>query len=249
MFTIILSLNTITLSMDQVIDKIRMDLKAGKSEIRAKNSLRFFKEKITCYGMKTGDVVCIAKKYWQEICKWNKSDIFELCEVLYRSGYLEESFIVSTWMATYSPSFERDDITVFEKWIDLYITNWASCDGFCNHAVGDFIMKYPDSIEEIKSWTHSGNRWMRRASAVSLIIPAKKGQFLEDIFWISDSLLTDEDDMVRKGYGWMLKEASRMHQMEVFSYVMKNKKNMPRVALRYAIERMPSDLKKEAMKK
>jgi len=55
--------------------------------------------------------------------------------------------------------------------------------------------------------------------------------------------------LVQKGYGWMLKEASRNNRKEVFDYVMKNKKIMPRTALRYAIEKMPKELKIEAMAK
>jgi 3-methyladenine DNA glycosylase AlkD len=90
---------------------------------------------------------------------------------------------------------------------------------------------------------------MRRASAVSLIIPAKKGLFLKDIFEISDILLLDKDDLVQKGYGWMLKAASQAHDKKVFEYVMKNKKTMPRTALRYAIEKMPKALKEKAMEK
>ena len=39
-------------------------------------------------------------------------------------------------------------------------------------------------------------------------------------------LLVDEDDMVQKGYGWMLKVASQAHQQEVFKYVLKNKKQI-----------------------
>ena len=90
---------------------------------------------------------------------------------------------------------------------------------------------------------------MRRAAAVSLIIPAKHGGFLNDAIGIADLLLTDKDDMVQKGYGWLLKEASRKHQTAVFDYVMKHKSVMPRTALRYAIELMPNDLKTEAMKR
>ena len=66
---------------------------------------------------------------------------------------------------------------------------------------------------------------------------------------IANLLLTDEDDLVRKGYGWMLKEAGREHQQEIFDYVMKNKKVMPRTALRYAIEKFPKDLRTKAMEK
>ena len=59
----------------------------------------------------------------------------------------------------------------------------------------------------------------------------------------------DTDDLVRKGYGWMLKSASQAHQQEVFAYVMRHKDAMPRTALRYAIEKMPGDLKARAMEK
>ena len=61
--------------------------------------------------------------------------------------------------------------------------------------------------------------------------------------------MTDSDDMVQKGYGWMLKVASNQFPNEVFRYVMKNKNEMPRTALRYAIEKLPSDKRKQAMKK
>jgi 3-methyladenine DNA glycosylase AlkD len=90
---------------------------------------------------------------------------------------------------------------------------------------------------------------MRRAAAVTLIIPARKGKFIADIFEITDLLLLDNDDLVQKGYGWMLKAASEAHQQEVFAYVVRNKAVMPRTALRYAIEKMPADLKKTAMSK
>jgi len=62
-------------------------------------------------------------------------------------------------------------------------------------------------------------------------------------------LLLDGDDLVQKGYGWLLKEESRLHTKEVFDYVVKNRRVMPRTALRYAIELMPKTLKAEAMKK
>ncbi|NMC09119.1 DNA alkylation repair protein, partial [Candidatus Microgenomates bacterium] len=141
------------------------------------------------------------------------------------------------------------DFALFEKWINEYINNWASCDTFCNHTVGKFVEMYPEYISKLKEWTKSSNRWVKRASAVSLIIPARNGMFLKDIFEIADSLLLDKDDMVQKGYGWMLKAASQAHEKEVFDYVMSKKNVMPRTSLRYAIEKMPKDLKEKAMAK
>jgi 3-methyladenine DNA glycosylase AlkD len=235
--------------MDTVIARLRHDLVAQSDPEIQKTSKRFFKEDILCYGMKTATVIAIAKRYWKEVKGHPKPEIFALCEELYQSGYMEESFIVSNWAHALSGRYEKDDLPRFRHWINTYITNWASCDGFCNHTMGNFIEQYPEYTDELKHWTQSENRWMRRAAAVSLIVPAKQGKFLKESIEIADLLLTDTDDMVQKGYGWLLKEASRKHTDEVFSYVMKNKRVMPRTALRYAIELMPGDLKAEAMKK
>jgi 3-methyladenine DNA glycosylase AlkD len=235
--------------MDPVIARIRQELMEHADPEIQKTSKRFFKESIVCYGMKTATAIAIAKRYWKEVKEQSKPEIFALCEELYKSGYLEESFIASNWTHTLSERYEREDFIVFRHWIDTYITNWASCDGFCNHTMGNFVGQYPDYTDELKRWTHSENRWMRRAAAVSLIVPAKQGGFLKESIEIADLLLTDSDDMVQKGYGWLLKEVSRKHKNTVFSFVMRNKRRMPRTALRYAIELMPKDLKAEAMVK
>lgn len=108
-------------------------------------------------------------------------------------------------------------------------------------------MMYPEYIAELKKWATSSNRWVKRASAVTLIIPARKGLFLNDIFEIANILLLDKDDLVQKGYGWMLKAASQAHQKDVFNYIVSKKSVMPRTALRYAIEKMSADLRAEAM--
>ncbi|MGB7787701.1 DNA alkylation repair protein [Methanoregula sp.] len=235
--------------MDPVIAHIRQELEALADPEIQRTSKRFFKEDIACYGVKTPTVMRIAKKYWKEIGIRDKQEIFVLCEELYRSGHIEESFIVSNWTYALSGQYEREDLAVFRRWIETYITNWASCDGFCNHTMGDFIEQYPEYVDELKRWTQSENRWMRRAAAVSLIVPAKHGKFLSEAMDIADLLLIDGDDMVQKGYGWLLKEVSRKHTQEIFTYVMKNKRVMPRTALRYAIELMPGNLKAEAMVK
>ena len=115
------------------------------------------------------------KKYWSRVKTLDKQEIFALCEELYRSDYTEEAFIVSFWLPEYIDNLEPSDLATFKQWIERYINNWAKCDGFCNHTIGDLIQKYPEILAEVKSWAKSENRWLKRASAVSLIVPAKKG--------------------------------------------------------------------------
>ena len=235
--------------MSNIVECVRAELKSNVDQKTLASAQKFFKEKIACYGVKTPVVDKIAQKYWREIKNWDKKDIFALCEELFSSDFMEEAFVVSSWLPNLIDRLEPSDILTFRAWIERYINNWAKCDSFCNHTIGDLIDKYPEIVVEVKGWAKSNCRWLKRASAVSLILPARKGSFLQETFEISESLLVDGDDLVQKGYGWLLKEASRKHQKEVLDFVIRNKKTMPRTALRYAIELLPKELRAEAMKK
>jgi len=235
--------------MDDVLTRLRAELAANADAKTLSSFRRFFKEDVKCYGVKTGIVGKISTKYWKEITNLPKQKIFDLCEDLLKTDYTEEAFIVSNWVPRLTGKFEAGDLTIFHDWIEKYLNNWAKCDSFCNHTIGNFMDKYPAKVDELEKWAKSSNRWVKRAAAVSLIVPAKEGRFIENVFRISDILLLDKDDLVQKGYGWLLKQASRRHQDEVLRYVVKNKRVMPRTALRYAIELMPMELRSEAMKK
>jgi len=232
-----------------IVTQVRKELQAIADEKNKQSSERFFKEEIKVYGVKASEVRTIAKKAFKEIKDASKTEIFGFCEELLKSGYSEEAFVAYLWSDYMKKRFAPDDFVVFERWVNCYVSNWAECDTLCNHTIGSFIEKYPSYIESLKKWTKSNNRWTRRGAAVSLILPARRGKFLEDVLEIADSLLLDEDDLVQKGYGWMLKEGNKMHQKQVFEYIIKNKDKMPRTPLRYAIEKMPADLRKQAMKR
>jgi 3-methyladenine DNA glycosylase AlkD len=235
--------------MNEIITKIRQTLIENADEKTRIGSQRYFKEEITVHGVKAAVVQRISKELYAEVKHKSKTEIFTICEKLWQSGYIEESFIACDWSDRLCKQYEPEDFAIFERWIKNYVNNWASCDTLCNHTVGDFVMMYPGFLAKLKEFARSENRWVKRAAAVSLIVPARKGLFLSDIFEIAGILLMDKDDMVQKGYGWMLKSASQAHQQAVFEYVMSKKAVMPRTALRYAIEKMPDELKKRAMQK
>jgi 3-methyladenine DNA glycosylase AlkD len=230
-----------------VLDAVRSELSQSAAQKMRDSAQRFFKEEAKFYGVKSAAVKKIAQKYKRDIKGLEKPKIFALCENLLQSGYGEEAAIAFEWAYSLRKGFQPTDFQVFESWVEKYVDNWAKCDTLCNHTIGAFIEQYPSFIENLRIWATSQNRWLRRASAVTLIVPAKRGDFLNEALEISEILLKDQDDLVQKGYGWLLKEASRKHQKEIFEYVMSRKAEMPRTALRYAIEKMPEELRKKAM--
>lgn len=238
-----------TTNPSSIIQKIRKELRDTSDEKTRQISQRFFKESVKIYGIRAAQVNKISKENLKHLGNTSKKEVFNVCQELWQSGMMEECIIACHWTYAMRKDFQAEDMQLFEIWVNSYITNWATCDTFCNHSVGSFIQQFPEHLETLKRWTHSPNLWMRRAAAVSLIVPVRKGEFIDTAFEIADILLMDKEDMVQKGYGWLLKVASQSNQQQVFDYVLAQKERMPRTALRYAIEKMPLELKKEAMKR
>jgi len=237
---------------EKILKVLRLELKNQIDGNYKKNNSNFFKEKIKSYGVRTPKVRLIAKKYFEEIKNWKKDEILDISKKLFKTGYNEEATIAIQWLGYIKKILKEKDFEKLKK-ITNYIDNWSKCDDFCLNVLSHFIVKYPKFKREIKGWTKSKNKWQRRISAVVFIkgggIWKIHPNYLQDIFEVAQKLLKDPEDLVQKGYGWMLKVTADTHQKEVFNFVMKNKKEMPRTALRYAIEKMPPPLKKQAMKK
>jgi len=232
-----------------IILSIKNDLNDQINLAYKEQSYKFFKEKINILGVKAPAVKKISKKYFAEIKNSGRGEILLACEQLLELGYGEYNQIAFDWAFRLKNEFEKVDFKIFEKWLKKYVSNWGACDDFCTHVFGYFIFQFPEFLSQTISWAKSSNRWLRRASAVVLIYSLRREKYLKNAFEIADILLEDKDDLVRKGYGWMLKEASNLYPNDVFVYVMKNKALMPRVALRYAIEKLPKKMKKDTMKK
>lgn len=198
------------------------------------------------YILRTSIVREVSADLFRKIKNLPKQKIFLLCEELLRAGYNSVAF---DWAFRLKGQYERRDFFLFEFWLKKYVKDWGSCDDFCTHAFGHFLFTYPDFASRLLSWVRSKNMWLRRASAVILIYSLRRKALFQRAIDIADILLLDEEDLVLKGYGWMLKEASHSYPKEVFQYVLRNKNVMPRTALRYAIEKFPPLWRREAMKK
>jgi len=242
--------------VSKITSKIIQDLKkelAKHIEIKYRDgAIRYFKEEISCLGIRTPIVRKTARDFFKKIKHLEKKKIFSLCEELFELGYHEYSITARSWAFQFRKQYTESDFKMFEKWIGKYVSNWAICDDFCTHIMYYFVENFPNTISKIKAWSHSNNMWFRRASAVSFITTHKSfyavTHNIDDVFEIAETLLKDEEDLVQKGYGWMLKAASVVNQKAVFNFVVKHKSEMPRTALRYAIEKMPVNLRREAMR-
>lgn len=223
-----------------------------------RNADKQFREKIRDYfkmdvskylGVRLPLVRKIANKHFKQISELDIDQVLQICDKLLESRIYEHKVIAFHWSFKCKKQFQSKHFKILEGWLKTYVDDWSDCDDLCTHSLGYLVFRYPQFLVNVKRWAPSKNRWMRRASAVTLIYSARKGTHLDKIFNTANILLLDKDDLVQKGYGWMLKEASKIFTEEVFEFVIKNKDRMPRTALRYAIEKMPDKYKKAAMQR
>jgi len=232
-----------------LVEEIRREFAKAADPKYRESVQRFFKEPIDVYGVRTADARRISNEYFKQVRYLPKRDIFEICELLHHGTKYEEHGIAFSWAGKLGAKLEPVDFNILEGWLKKYVSNWAACDTFCGGAVGEFLLRFPQFLPKVQRWACSENRWLRRASAVALIPAAKREKYLSDAYKTTDMLLLDEDGMVQKGYGWLLKEIANKRPHEVLDFVMARKDRMPRTALRYAIEKMPPAWKKRAMAK
>ena len=148
---------------DLILTQIRQDIINNIDKNSSVSHDKFFKEDESAktYGLKTAEVHKIAKTVFEQVKDFSKQAIFELCEELWESGYMEEVFVACNWSEILHKKYEQTDFYTFERWLGNYVTNWAHCDTLCNHTIGSFVMTYPDYINNLKRWAKSPNRWLR----------------------------------------------------------------------------------------
>ncbi len=235
--------------MKEVVKQLRKELgRLVKDPAICKDYSRFYKDKKVHLGIASPVLKKISSKYFNEIKTLGKKEIFGLCDELLQAKIIGGTEISFDWAFRLRKKYAAEDFKVFENWLRKYVDSWDSCDNLCTHALGYFLYYFPRFVKKTEKWAKSKNLWLRRAAAVSLIYSVKNRKELIPVLKIAEILLKDKEDLVQKGYGWMLKEASNNFQKEVFDFVIKRKDEMPRTALRYAIEKMPAPLKKKAMR-
>jgi 3-methyladenine DNA glycosylase AlkD len=230
-----------------LLKTLREDLIAHRDEGYRAGSRSFFKESINPIGVRSQALKGIMARHRPAVKALEPRVLLSLCDELWASGYFEEGTIACKWCARALPKLGPTAFAHFERWMNEQVTNWAHCDDLGTHCLGGLILLHPEHLERTLPWLTSPNRWMRRAAAVSCILSGKRGLSLHHILYVAEQLLLDDDDLVRKGYGWLLKETSRAWPKEVFEFVLNHNGTMPRVALRYAIELLPKQFRAQAM--
>ncbi|MCX6800326.1 MAG: DNA alkylation repair protein [Candidatus Falkowbacteria bacterium] len=126
------------------------------------------------------------------------------------------------------------------------INNWDLIDSSAPKIIGDYLLDKPRDI--LYALANSQDLWEKRISIISTYAFIKKNEF-NDTFKIAKLLLKDKHDLIHKAVRWMLREDDKNNLDVERLFLDQYCKDMPRVTLRYAIEKMDSKEKEKYLKK
>ena len=225
----------------EIVSEIKAEIKKEADPEHAKRVTQYFREPITAHGLRAPKEKEIARKYYNRIKKDLPTALLVTQELM-ESRVLEEASVGIRILRRMTRHLTPAHFDTVDPWVDL-LTNWANTDGLSAWIIADIVKKDPSLTYHLLEWTTSENRWRRRAAAVSLVPIARRGDMLDQVFQIADRLMTDGDDMVRKGVGWLLKEASKEHPLEIRDYLLKWREEASALVLRYASEKLPKEMR------
>jgi len=230
-----------------VATQIRRALKGGGSAEHAAGVQWFFKDEIKSHGWYTADLRRASIRFRREVRKDRGLDfIVEVADQLFSGSVLEEKVAAVFLLEKLDGEFEDREFKQFESWLDR-ISSWADHDALVHYLIAPMVVAKPARAKIVFRWARSSNRWRRRAACVALIRGARAKMFFPEIKKLSDSLLTDEDDMVQKGLGWLLRETAKFDAKRTVPYLMKIRGRAPRLVLRTACETLPEAVRKRIL--
>ncbi len=235
-------MNTIPLT------KIDEELKKYSDSKKAILLQRFFKTGKGEYG--EGDVFLgINVPNQRRIAKeFKEIEIKEIQELLNSKEHEKRLIALLILIEKYKKETEEGKKEIFEFYLKnaKKINNWDLVDLSAGNIVGSFLLNKDRGI--LYKLAHSENLWEKRISIISTGTFIREKDF-EDTIKISEILLKDENDLIHKAVGWMLREIGKRDEQKLEDFLNKHCKEMPRTMLRYAIEKFDEEKRQDYLKR
>jgi 3-methyladenine DNA glycosylase AlkD len=235
------------LTPSYIADHIRRVLKDGGSAPHSEEVQWFFKEEVKSRGWYTAELRKVAVRFRRTILREQDMPfLIAVADKLFTGRVLEEKVFAVFLLEKQTHLLRNHEFRLFTSWLDR-VTSWADHDGLAHYLLAPMVSADPARSREVFRWAKSRNRWRRRAACVALIRGAREKKFFIETTRLAKLLLNDQDDMVQKGLGWLLRETAKYDPKRTVNYLMTIRNRAPRLVLRTACETLTPDLRKRVL--
>lgn len=230
------------------VSQLKNDLVSVRNPKQAKLLQRFFKTAPGEYGhgdIFLGIMVPIQRKIAKNYIDLNLADI----QKLLNSKVHEHRFCaLAILVSKYKKAGDLEKKKIFNFYIknSPKINNWDLVDVSAPKIVGEYLLNKNKGI--LYKLARSKDLWQKRISVLATFWFIRENKF-KDSLKISEILLNDKHDLIHKAVGWMLREIGKKNKQVEIKFLEKHAHKMPRVMLRYAIEKFSKKKQKYFLKK
>lgn len=240
-----------TITVKQLAQQALQSLQSVADDRVAAQARVYFKghEAVHFFGVSAPAMRQIERSLYQQVKdRWTVTEAVASCELLLQDKRQEARIIGMLLLGRFHKKYERELFNEIENWLAKdYCNNWALTDTLAPTVIAPLLRRFPELLTRTVAWTKSENLWLRRASLVALIPLARKGEHLDVAYANAERLLGDQEDLIHKATGWLLREAGKADLPRLKVFLLAQGTRLPRTALRYAIERFPEKERKELL--
>ncbi len=215
---------------------------------KATSYQRFFKEPVTLFGIDGPTMHSIERDLLADIGDvWTIRDAVSFCRAMIRDPHLEARGVGFLIVAHFVNEASPDLLPTIKRWLERSCGNWGLVDNLAPSVLGPLLDRHREFIPEVVDWTRSPNLWVRRGATVAFVPLARKGKQLPAAYRIATRLFGDQEDLMHKAVGWLLREAGKTDMERLKKFLLKHGPKIPRTTVRYAIERFPKNERKRLL--
>lgn len=220
---------TVEMTADQFLKRLQALRSASVAKAHDHLALD---QKDQILGVRMGQVFALAK----EFSNMSLDEVEKLLE-----NPIHEARVGAVSIMDFQARAKKTTEARRKELFDLYtkrhdrINTWDLVDRSAPYVVGGYLFENPRKI--LYKLARSKQMAERRTAIVSTGYFIRQGD-VEDTFKLAEILIHDENDLIHKATGWMLRAAGDVDRQRLLDFLNANAVEMPRVALRYAIEHL-----------
>ncbi len=206
----------------------------------AEHSQRFFKTAEGEYGFGDKFLGIRVPVIRQAVTKYKNTPL-SVAERLLKSEYHEVrlfSLLLLVFRFSKSNANEQEEIYHIYLGNTQYVNNWDLVDSSAHHIIGAYLENRDKSV--LYNFSSSDSLWERRIAIMSTFYFIKRNHFI-DALRISEQLISDQEDLIHKAVGWMLREVGKRDLDSEVTFLKSHYQRMPRTMLRYALEKFSKE--------
>jgi len=235
--------------MSTTIEHLKQTLKSHACPQAASQLRRFFKtgkgeysEHEQFLGIKVPTLRQFAKRY-QHLSLTELGTV--ISSPLHEERFLALLILINQYKTS---NHKKTQKTLYQFYINnkQFVNNWDLVDLSAPAIIG--VHLYNKNRSLLKKLAQQNNLWDRRIAIVATWHFIRHDDF-DDTLELAHLLLTDEEDLIHKAVGWMLREVGKRNQDLLEQFITRHYDALPRTTLRYAIERFPENQRKKMLKR